>query len=89
MFGKFIFISYPHYYNTNDAYRKAVLTFLAEREGFEPSNPLRGYRFSRPAHSTTMRPLRVGLIRPIKSYLLYQKAPAMSGAFLNKIFTKT
>src|SRR5258708_15682679 len=32
----------------------------AEREGFEPSIPLRVYRFSRPTHSTTLPPLRVG-----------------------------
>lgn len=29
-----------------------------EREGFEPSIPLRVYRFSRPAHSTALAPLR-------------------------------
>ncbi len=29
----------------------------AEREGFEPSMPLRAYRFSRPTHSTTLPPL--------------------------------
>ncbi len=33
--------------------------FQAEREGFEPSMPLRAYRFSRPTHSTTLPPLRV------------------------------
>jgi hypothetical protein len=31
----------------------------AEREGFEPSIPLRVYRFSRPTHSTTLPPLRM------------------------------
>ena len=31
---------------------------LAEREGFEPSIHLRGFRFSRPVHSTTLPPLR-------------------------------
>jgi integrase len=30
----------------------------AEREGFEPSNDFRRYRFSRPAHSATLAPLR-------------------------------
>ena len=34
-------------------------SFGAEREGFEPSMPLRAYRFSRPTHSTTLPPLRV------------------------------
>ena len=33
-------------------------SFTAEREGFEPSMPLRAYRFSRPTHSTTLPPLR-------------------------------
>ena len=33
-------------------------SILAEREGFEPSIPLRVYRFSRPTHSTTLPPLR-------------------------------
>ena len=32
---------------------------LAEREGFEPSLPLRVNRFSRPTHSTTLPPLRI------------------------------
>src|SRR5258708_7866073 len=31
---------------------------LAEREGFEPSIRLRVFRFSRPAYSTTLAPLR-------------------------------
>ena len=31
---------------------------LAEREGFEPSVRLHVQRFSRPAHSTTLPPLR-------------------------------
>jgi hypothetical protein len=31
---------------------------MAEREGFEPSKPVRAYRFSRPACSTTPAPLR-------------------------------
>ena len=31
---------------------------LAEREGFEPPKTLRPYWFSRPAHSTTLAPLR-------------------------------
>lgn len=31
---------------------------LAEGEGFEPSRPLRAYWFSRPGHSTTMRPFQ-------------------------------
>ena len=33
-------------------------SFGAEREGFEPSMPLRAYRFSRPTHSTTLPPLQ-------------------------------
>ena len=34
---------------------------LAEEEGFEPSLPgLRVKRFSRPPHSTTLPPLRIG-----------------------------
>ena len=36
-------------------------SFLAEEEGFEPSSPgLPVKRFSRPPHSTTLPPLRVG-----------------------------
>ena len=35
----------------------AAGSFLAEREGFEPSLPLRVNRFSRPTHSTTLPPL--------------------------------
>ncbi len=35
---------------------------MAEREGFEPSIPLRVYRFSRPARSTTPPPLRAGAV---------------------------
>ena len=35
--------------------------YLAEEEGFEPSYPgLPGKRFSRPPHSTTLPPLRMG-----------------------------
>ena len=30
---------------------------VAERVGFEPTIPLRAYRFSRPAHSTALPPL--------------------------------
>ena len=33
---------------------------MAEREGFEPSEPLRAQRFSRPPRSTTPAPLRRG-----------------------------
>ena len=33
---------------------------MAEGEGFEPSYPRRGKRFSRPPHSTTLPPLRGG-----------------------------
>ena len=36
----------------------ASLRFAAEREGFEPSRPVRAYRFSRAAHSTTLVPLQ-------------------------------
>ena len=37
---------------------------LAEEEGFEPSYPRRGKRFSRPPHSTTLPPLRMGDAAP-------------------------
>ena len=33
--------------------------FNAEKVGFEPTMPLRAYRFSRPAPSTTRTPLRI------------------------------
>jgi hypothetical protein len=32
---------------------------MAEREGFEPSKPVKTCRFSRPVHSTTLPPLLV------------------------------
>ena len=35
---------------------------LAERKGFEPPIRLPVYRISSPAHSTTLPPLRVGLM---------------------------
>ena len=37
---------------------------MAEEEGFEPSYPRRGKRFSRPPHSTTLPPLRKGDVAP-------------------------
>ena len=40
-----------------------ALSFLAEKEGFEPSSPgLPVKRFSRPPHSTTLPPLRMGWV---------------------------
>ncbi len=36
---------------------------VAEREGFEPSIPLRGYWISSPAHSTTLTPLHIVTLR--------------------------
>ena len=36
-------------------------SFGAEREGFEPSVRLPVHRFSRPAHSTTLAPLRIAV----------------------------
>src|SRR6478609_7686779 len=40
-----------------------MLPFMAEREGFEPSVPVRVQRFSRPSRSTTPAPLlTAGLI---------------------------
>ena len=41
--------------------RKTVEKVMAERAGFEPAIPLRIYRFSRPAPSTTRPPLRVSI----------------------------
>ena len=35
----------------------------AEREGFEPSVPVKVHRFSRPAHSATLSPLRCRSVR--------------------------
>jgi hypothetical protein len=40
---------------------RVLAQIQAEREGFEPSIPLRGLRFSRPVQSTTLPPLRDGL----------------------------
>ena len=37
---------------------KILCKFLAEREGFEPSERLRAQRFSRPPRSTTPAPLQ-------------------------------
>jgi hypothetical protein len=38
---------------------RAGLYILAERVGFEPTNPVKGLRFSRPVHSTALPPLRI------------------------------
>ena len=38
----------------------------AEREGFEPSVPLPVHRFSRPAHSAALSPLRKSAMRNLK-----------------------
>jgi hypothetical protein len=35
-----------------------VVRLMAEREGFEPSSPFRGFRFSRPVRSTALPPFR-------------------------------
>ena len=47
---------------------KAIIEFftykqgvMAERQGFEPWDPVKGQRFSRPPRSTTPAPLRGGL----------------------------
>src|SRR6266513_2380341 len=37
----------------------AIRDYLAERVGFEPTEPLRVQRFSRPPDSTTLAPLRM------------------------------
>ena len=42
---------------------------MAEREGFEPSVPLRTQRFSRPSYSTTLAPLRRGMAGGLKDPL--------------------
>ena len=39
---------------------------MAEREGFEPSVPLRAQRFSRPPRSTTPAPLRMRGMAPLR-----------------------
>ena len=38
--------------------RRKRLCLVAERVGFEPTNPGRGLRFSRPVQSTALPPLR-------------------------------
>ena len=55
---------------------KGALTFLAEEEGFEPSlRGLRVKRFSRPPHSTTLPPLRMGCGHgiPGRVYIQFEK----------------
>ncbi len=36
---------------------------MADREGFEPPEPLRAQRFSRPPQSTTLPPVRLSWIK--------------------------
>ena len=39
---------------------------MAERQGFEPWEPVKAQRFSRPPRSTTPAPLRIGVVRPFR-----------------------
>ncbi len=39
---------------------------MAERVGFEPTDPVKSLRFSRPTRSTTLPPLRVSTEVPFK-----------------------
>ena len=69
--------------------RLGALTFLAEEEGFEPSLPgTLVKRFSRPPHSTTLPPLRMGL-RPFRRRWLRALGPsskkAACTAFLKRL----
>ncbi len=59
---------------------------LAEREGFEPSVPLRVLRFSRPAYSATLAPLRRGPLgwgRLGVEALTASRAPRQGGRVVN------
>ena len=58
------------------ATRRDILNIrLAEREGFEPSVGFHRHRFSRPAQSATLSPLR----RAVRS--LYNRIPDREGVF--------
>ena len=49
---------------TGHVRRSQVCCEMAEREGFEPSVPVRAQRFSRPPRSTTPAPLRMQMAGP-------------------------
>lgn len=46
---------------TNSQWFTKLLGLRAEREGFEPSDGKTRHRFSRPAHSAALAPLRYGI----------------------------
>ena len=41
---------------------------MAERQGFEPWEPVKAQRFSRPPRSTTPAPLHAGLLALVLNY---------------------
>src|SRR3569623_2325903 len=59
---------------------------MAEREGFEPSEPLRAQRFSRPPRSTTPAPLRIWEDRPSQGGAGRRSRPLADGFRLAKAF---
>ena len=62
---------YPFYQSPRDICYFIFQRGMAEREGFEPSIPIQVYWFSRPAHSTTLPPLR--LRRKVLEYCSFEK----------------
>ena len=48
----------PNKKNLTQISRAMAIKTCAEGEGFEPSDPRKGQRFSRPPHSTTLPPFR-------------------------------
>ena len=56
---------------------------LTEREGFEPSVPLRVHRFSKPTQSTTLAPLRSGAADGIAAGRCCQELPVLTADVLD------
>ena len=61
-----------------------LIRIVAEREGFEPSEPLRAQRFSRPPHSTTLPPLRTPSGGPRRRAGLVEARPLDQASALAK-----
>src|SRR5262245_35163083 len=58
-------------HRTTDVRRRELredLSRMAEREGFEPSDPRRGQPFSRPPDSATLAPLRGRFYRNLRGF---------------------
>ncbi len=61
---------------------------MAERKGFEPLDPVKGQRFSRPPRSTTPAPLHTGsgIVPALLTGCLLRSAKYCTGAVLLTIY---